>query len=52
MLNSYGECERLVVVWMHESMVEDLHVVCKAALGVVRVEEALWLHGWHSFLLS
>ena len=26
--------------------------VCKAALGVVRVEGVLWLHGWHSFLFS
>ena len=51
-LNSCGECERLVVAWMHESMVEDLQVVCKAALGVVRVEGVLRLHGWHSFLFS
>ena len=52
MLSSYCECERLVIAWMHESMVEDLHVVCNAALGVVRLEGALGLHGWNSFLLS
>ena len=33
-------------------MVEDLHVVCKVALDVVRVEGALWLHGWHTIPLS